>query len=97
MPVFESHMAPRYVLLPFWYYGVRNGAISIMQRGFIIDYYKVNAIGQWGKIMIIDIWFAHTILWGSNSFINHNEANSYALSKEILRNIVEFHELFYES
>ena len=68
-----------------------------MQRGFINDYYKVNAIGQWGKIMIIEIWFAHTILWGSNSFINHNEANSCALSKEILRKIVEFHELFYES
>ena len=30
--------------------GVRNGAISITQRGFISDYYKVKPIGQWGKI-----------------------------------------------
>jgi hypothetical protein len=26
--------------------GVRNGAISIMQRGFISYYYKVKSIGQ---------------------------------------------------
>ena len=29
--------------------GVRNGAISILQWGFINDYCKVNAVGKWGK------------------------------------------------
>ena len=42
-------------------YGVHNGAISITQRGFIVDYNKVNAIGQWGKIMITVMGFAHTV------------------------------------
>ena len=29
-----------------------NGAISIAQWGLFSDYYKVNPIGQWGKIVI---------------------------------------------
>ena len=41
--------------------GVGNGAISIMQQSFINDYYKVNADGQWGKIMINVMGFAHTV------------------------------------
>ena len=28
---------------------VHNGAIFVMQRGFINDCYKVNPVGQWGK------------------------------------------------
>jgi hypothetical protein len=41
--------------------GVRNGAISTTQLGFINDYYKVNAIGQWGKLMIIGIGLAQIV------------------------------------
>ena len=37
--------------------GVRNGAISITQRGFISDYYKVKPIGQWGKILVMAMGF----------------------------------------
>ena len=42
-----------------WYLGnvVQNGAISIMQRGFISDYYKVKPIGQWGKILVMGTGF----------------------------------------
>ena len=32
---------------------VRNGAISITQRGFINDRYKVKPVGQWGKILVM--------------------------------------------
>ena len=42
-------------------YGVHNGAISSTQRDFIVDYSKINAIGQWGKIMITVVGFAHTV------------------------------------
>ena len=34
-----------------------NGAISITQRGFINDCYKVNPIGQWGKILVMAMGF----------------------------------------
>ena len=54
-------LVPHGMCLPHFGNGVRNGAISIMQRGFINEFSKVNAIGQWGKIMIIIIWFAHTV------------------------------------
>ena len=37
--------------------GVRNGAISITQWGFINDRYKVNPIGQWGKILVMAMGF----------------------------------------
>ena len=37
--------------------GVRNGAISITQWGFINDRYKVNPVGQWGKIMVMAMGF----------------------------------------
>ena len=47
--------------------GVCNGAISIMQHCFINDYYKVNAVGQWGKIMITIMGFA---LCRAGSIIN---------------------------
>ena len=39
----------------------RNGAISITQRGFINDHYKVSAIGQWGKTKITVMGFALTV------------------------------------
>jgi hypothetical protein len=32
---------------------VCNGAISIRQRSFINDRYKVNPVGQWGKILVM--------------------------------------------
>ena len=32
--------------------GVRNGAISIAQWGLLSDCFKVNRIGQWGKIVM---------------------------------------------
>ena len=37
--------------------GVRNGAISITQRVFINDRYKVNPVGQWGKILVMAMGF----------------------------------------
>ena len=37
--------------------GVRNGAISIMQRGFICGCYQVKSIGQWGKILVMSMGF----------------------------------------
>ena len=37
--------------------GVRNGAISITQWGFINDRYKVNPVDQWGKILVIAMGF----------------------------------------
>ena len=36
---------------------VRNGAISITQRGFINDRYKVNPVGQWEKILVMAMGF----------------------------------------
>ena len=36
---------------------VCNGATSVTQRGFIIDYYKVKSIGQWGKNLVIAMGF----------------------------------------
>ena len=36
---------------------VCNGVISITQRGFINDRYKVNPIGQWGKILVMAMGF----------------------------------------
>ena len=54
-------LVPHGMCLPHFGNGVRNGAISITQRGFINDYYKGNTIGQWGKIMITGIGFAHTV------------------------------------
>jgi hypothetical protein len=48
--------------------GVRNGAISITQWGFIMDRHKVNPIGQWGKILLIEMGFVdhlgHVYLYG---------------------------------
>ena len=36
---------------------VCNGAISIGQRGFINDRYKVNPVGKWGKILVMAMGF----------------------------------------
>ena len=36
---------------------VRNGEISITQRSFINDRYKVNPVGQWGKILVMAMGF----------------------------------------
>ena len=36
---------------------VCNGAISITQWGFINDCYKVNPVGQWGKILVMAMGF----------------------------------------
>ena len=45
--------------------GVRNGAISITQFGFINDRYKVNPVGQWGKILVMAMGFVDHLgpLW----------------------------------
>ena len=37
--------------------GVRNGAISITQWGFINDRYIVIPVGQWGKILVMAMGF----------------------------------------
>ena len=37
--------------------GVRNGTISITQWDFINDHYKVNPVGQWGKILVMAMGF----------------------------------------
>ena len=37
--------------------GFRNGAISIMQLGFINDRYKINPVGQCGKILEVAMGF----------------------------------------
>ena len=41
------------------YFGneVRNGAISITQRGFINERFEVNPIGQWEKILVMAMGF----------------------------------------
>ena len=39
--------------------GVCNGATSIAQWGLLSDYYKVNSIGQWKKILVIVIGFVN--------------------------------------
>ena len=36
---------------------VGNGAISITQQGFNNDCYKVNPIGQWGKMLVMAMGF----------------------------------------
>ena len=41
--------------------GVRNGAIFIAQWGLLSDCYKVNPIGQWGKIVVIVMGFVDTL------------------------------------
>ena len=38
---------------------IRNGAISITQWGFINDHYKVNPVGQWGKILVKAMGFVN--------------------------------------
>ena len=35
----------------------RNGVISVTKRGFINDRYKVNPVGQWGKILVMAMGF----------------------------------------
>ena len=50
-------LVPHGMYLPHFGNGVRNGAISIMQRGFFRDYYKVKSIGQWGKILVMAMGF----------------------------------------
>ena len=47
---------------------VCNGAISITQRGFINDCYKVNPIGQWGKILVMAMGFVDHLGPGLFSF-----------------------------
>ena len=45
---------------------VCNGAISITQHGFINDPYKVNPVGQWGKILVMVLGFVDhlgLVLW----------------------------------
>ena len=54
--------------------GVRNGAISITQWGFINDRYKVNPVGQWGKILvmamgIVDHLGQYTFGYGSDAIL----------------------------
>ena len=46
--------------------GVRNGAISITQWGFISGYYKVKSIGQWGKILVMAMGFEDRLGLGRN-------------------------------
>ena len=41
--------------------GVHNGVISIAQWGLLSDCYKVNPIGQWGKILVILMGFTDTL------------------------------------
>ena len=36
---------------------VCNRAISITQRGFINDCYKVNPVGRWGKFLLMAMGF----------------------------------------
>ena len=47
----------------YTHYGnwVRNGAISIAQWGLLSDCYKVNPIGQRGKILVIVMGFVDTL------------------------------------
>ena len=40
--------------------GVRNGATSITKWSLLNGYYKVNPIGQWEKILVTGMGFAHT-------------------------------------
>ena len=47
---------------------VCNGAISITQWGFINDCYKVNPIGQWGKILVMAMGFVDHLGPGLFSF-----------------------------
>ena len=48
----QCHKVPGYVLLRFGNV-VSNGAISIKQWGFINERFKVNPVGQWGKILVM--------------------------------------------
>ena len=47
---------------------VRNGAISISQCGFINDRYKVNPVGQWGKILVMAMGFIDHLGHGELKF-----------------------------
>ena len=47
--------------------GVRNGAISIVQWYLLSDCYKVNPIGQRGKILVIVFGFVDTLGHGHSS------------------------------
>ena len=49
---------------------VRNGAISITQRGFINDCYKVNLVGQWGKILVMAMGFVDQFQRGIHIFMH---------------------------
>ena len=58
---------------------VRNGAISITQRGFIHDRYKVNPAGQWGKILVMAMAFVDHLGPGLFSLkINDNKKRQLA-------------------
>ena len=50
-------LVPHGMCLPHFGNGVRNGAISITQWGFINDCYKVNPVGLWGKILVMAMGF----------------------------------------
>ena len=52
----QCHKVPGYVLLRFGNV-VSNGAISIKQWGFINERFKVNPVGQWGKILVMTMGF----------------------------------------
>ena len=52
----QCHKVPGYVLLRFGNV-VSNGAISIKQWGFINERFKVNPVGQWGKILVMAMGF----------------------------------------
>jgi hypothetical protein len=50
---------------------VGNGAISITQQGFINDRYKVNPIGQWGKILVMAMGQCSTVKLGNKELFVH--------------------------
>ena len=57
----------------------RNGSISIMQRGFINDCYKVNPVGQWEKTLAMAMEFVvHLGQIGFNQGVDVNATNPYA-------------------
>ena len=56
-PPFSKHYnAQRYLLLPFC-----NRFFYSYKWGFVNDYYKIYTMGQWGKFLVIIIWFTGTV------------------------------------
>ena len=59
--------------------GVGNGAISTAQWGLLSNGYKLNPVGQWGKILVIVMGFVDTL--GQYIYVCTHLSNKFTVKK----------------